>query len=169
MLWISLRYAVTPQCVERFHRYRSYEKKIIACLLKFVVYIPNHKILPGNIFGLILKNKMAATGIFSTFSKDFSWPSRAKGIIGRDLKIAGYVPHYEILTGNIFGLILKNKKAAMGVSLSVMKSAYYVHPPGGWIYYFCFFRRPMSDVRRPASGVRCPASRMVSAHLKEKY
>ena len=45
----------------------------------------------------------------------------------------------------------------------------YVHPPGGWIYYFCFFRRPMSDVRRPASGVRCPASRMVSAHLKEKY
>ena len=38
----------------------------------------------------------------------------------------------------------------------------YVHPPGGWIYYFCFFRRPMS-------GVRCPASHMVSAHLKEKY
>ena len=31
---------------------------------------------------------------------------------------------------------------------------YYVHPPGGWIYYFCFFRRPMSDVRRPASDVR---------------
>ena len=22
----------------------------------------------------------------------------------------------------------------------------YVHPPGGWIYYFCFFRRPMSGV-----------------------
>ena len=35
---------------------------------------------------------------------------------------------------------------------------YYVHPPGGWIYYFCFFRRPMSDVRRPASGVRRPMS-----------
>ena len=46
---------------------------------------------------------------------------------------------------------------------------HYVHPPGGWIYYFCFFRRPMSVVRCPASGVRCPASRMVSAHLKEKY
>ena len=29
----------------------------------------------------------------------------------------------------------------------------YVHPPGGWIYYFCFFRRPMSVVRRPMSGV----------------
>ena len=34
----------------------------------------------------------------------------------------------------------------------------YVHPPGGWIYYFCFFRRPMSDVRCPMSGVRRPAS-----------
>ena len=47
---------------------------------------------------------------------------RANGIIGRDLKFAGYVPHYKIL--NIFGLILKNKMAATGVSLSVIKSAY---------------------------------------------
>ena len=61
-------------------------------------------------------------GVFSTFSKDFWWPSRAKGII--DLKFAGYVPHYKILTGNIFGLILKNKMAAMAVSLSVIKSGY---------------------------------------------
>ena len=37
-------------------------------------------------------------------------------------------------------------------------AADYVHPPGGWIYYFCFFRRPMSDVRCPASGVRRPMS-----------
>ena len=73
-------------------------------------------------FGLIIKNKMAATGVFSTLSKDFCWPSRAKGIIGRDLKFTGYVPHYKILTGNIFGLILKNKMAAMGISLSVIKS-----------------------------------------------
>ena len=36
--------------------------------------------------------------------------------------------------------------------------ASYVHPPGGWIYYFCFFRRPMSDVRCPLSDVRCPMS-----------
>ena len=97
-----------PQCVERFHRYRSNEKNIIGSLLRFAGYIHNHKILPGNIFGLILKNKMAATGVFSTFSKDFCWPSRVKGIIGRDLKFAGYVAHYKILTGNIFGLILKN-------------------------------------------------------------
>ena len=80
--------------------------------------------LPGNIFGLILKNRMAATGVFSTFSKEFCWSSRAKGIIGRDLKFAGYVPHYKILTWNIFDLIFKNKMAATGVSLAVMKSAY---------------------------------------------
>ena len=66
---------------------------------------------------------MAAIGAFSTFS-DFLWPSRAKGIIGRDLKFAGYVPRCKILTGNIFGLILKKKMAATGVSMSVMKSAY---------------------------------------------
>ena len=53
-----------PQCVERFHRYRSNEKNIIASLLKFAGYIHSHKILPGNIFGLILKNKIAATGVF---------------------------------------------------------------------------------------------------------
>ena len=53
-----------PQCVERFQRYRSNEKNIIASLLKFAGYIHSHKILPGNIFGLILKNKMAATGVF---------------------------------------------------------------------------------------------------------
>ena len=70
------------------------------------------------------KKKIAAMGVFPTFYKEFSWPSRVKGIIGRDLKFAAYVPHYKIWTGNIFGLILKNKMAAMGVSLSVMKSAY---------------------------------------------
>ena len=67
---------------------------------------------------------MADREVYSTLSKDFCWPSRAKGIIGRDLKFTGYVPHYKILTGNIFGLNLKNKLAATGVSLSVMKSAY---------------------------------------------
>ena len=67
---------------------------------------------------------MAARDVVSTFSKDFWCPSRAKGFIARDLKFAGYVPHYKILTGNIFGLILKNKMAATGVSLSVIKSSY---------------------------------------------
>ena len=55
------------------------------------------------------------------FSKEFCWPSRAKGIIGRDTNFTIYVDHYKILTVNIFGLILKNKMAAMGVSLSVLK------------------------------------------------
>ena len=67
---------------------------------------------------------MAARDVYSTLNKDFCWPCRAKGIIGRDLKFTGYVPHYKVLPGNIFGLILKNKMVATGVSLSVMKSAY---------------------------------------------
>ena len=67
---------------------------------------------------------MAARDVYSTLNKDFCWPPRAKGIIGRDLQFTGYVPHYKILTRNIFGLILKNKMAAAGVSLSVMKSVY---------------------------------------------
>ena len=79
---------------------------------------------------------MAARDVYSTLNKDFCLPSRAKGIIGRDLKFTGYVPHYKILTENIFGLILKNKMAATGVSLSVMKSAYIsliIGPTGlGW-------------------------------------
>ena len=67
---------------------------------------------------------MAARDVYSTLNKDFCWPSRAKDIMDRDLKFAGYVPHYKILTGNVFGLILKNKMAAKGISLSVMKRAY---------------------------------------------
>ena len=114
-----------PQCIQRFHCYHSNEKNIIARLLKFAGYIHNHKILPENIFGPILKNKMAATGVFFTFSKEFCWSSRAKDIIGRDLKCAGYVYHYKILPGNIFGHILKNTVAITRVSLSVMKSAYF--------------------------------------------
>ena len=66
-------------------------------------------------FSLILKNKMAARDVYLTLYKDFCWPSRAKDIISTDLIFAGYVPHYKILTGNIFGLILKNKMAATGV------------------------------------------------------
>ena len=99
--------------VQRFHRYRSNKKKKLwLAFLNFQdIFIT---IKSGNIFGLILKNKMGAKGIFSTFSKDFCWPSRAKGIEGRDLKFAGYVPHYKILTGNIFCLILRNKMAATG-------------------------------------------------------
>ena len=73
---------------------------------------------------------------FTFKNMKFCWPSRAKDIMDRDLKFAGYVPHYKILTGNVFGLILKNKMAAKGISLSVMKSAYFsliIGPRGlGW-------------------------------------
>ena len=60
-------------------------------------------------------------GLFAIFSKESCDPSRAQGIIGRDLKFARYVHHYKIMSGNIFGLILKNKMAAMDVSFSIMK------------------------------------------------
>ena len=43
-------------------------------LLKFTGYIHNHKILPGNIFGLILKNKMVATGVFRLLARIFVGP-----------------------------------------------------------------------------------------------
>ena len=77
---------------------------------------------------------MATRDVYSTLNKDFCCPSRAKGIIDTDLKFTGYVPHYKILTGNIFGLILKTKMAATGISLSVMKSAYIslIIGPRGW-------------------------------------
>ena len=100
-----------PPCVERFHRYRSNEKNIIASLLKFAGYIHSPKMLPH------FEKQDGRHRRFSTLNKDFWWPSIAKGIIGRDLKFAGYVPHYKILTGIIFYHILKNKMAATGVSL----------------------------------------------------
>ena len=67
----------------------------------------------------------------------------------------------------VFGFKISFKKAIGSSSYSITISSRVLllimsTPPGGWIYYFCFFRRPMS-------GVRCPASRMVSAHLKENY
>ena len=45
------------------------KKNIIASFLKFAVYINNHKMLSGNIFGLILRNNMAATGVFLSVMK----------------------------------------------------------------------------------------------------
>ena len=43
--------------------------------------------------------------------------------------------------------------ACITVKYADLQYNYYVHPPGGWIYYFCFLRRPMSGVLRPMSGV----------------
>ena len=60
-LWITHEYAAATAV--RFSRYPSRDQGVIGRLIKFVGYIHNHKILPGNIFGLILKNKMSATGV----------------------------------------------------------------------------------------------------------
>ena len=46
--------------------------------------------------------------------------------MGRDLKFTGYVPHYKILTGNVFGLILKNKMAAKGISFVSQEKCLYL-------------------------------------------
>ena len=69
--------------VEGFLSHHSNEENILARLSRFEGYIHNHKMLPGNIFGLILKNKMA---FFRLSAKEFCWPSKADGIIGRAKK-----------------------------------------------------------------------------------
>ena len=45
-----------------FYNFCHNETNIFYCII--IVYINNHKMLSGNIFGLILRNKMAATGVF---------------------------------------------------------------------------------------------------------
>ena len=105
ILWTMHEYAATVVC--RDFLVTCLEARV-GRLLKFSGYIHNHKILPGNIFSLILRR-------FLTFSKEFCWPSRTKVIIVRDLKYAGYVHYYKIFIENIFGFI-SNKMAAIGVS-----------------------------------------------------
>ena len=39
-----------------------------------------HKILPGNIFGLILKNKMATMGVFRLSAKSFVGPLEQRAL-----------------------------------------------------------------------------------------
>ena len=73
-------------------------------------------------FGLILKNKMAAMGLSLTVIcvDIFSSPFSSKNYFVRLLKFAEHVRYDKSLPENIFGLILKNKMAATGVSLIVM-------------------------------------------------
>ena len=49
---------------------KSRGQGIIGRLLQFSGYIDNHKILPGNIFGLILKKQDGRRGCFSAFSTE---------------------------------------------------------------------------------------------------
>ena len=55
----------------RFYRSLSISKTIIARASKFAGYINHWKNLPGNLFLLILKNKMAATGVNKMAAVDF--------------------------------------------------------------------------------------------------
>ena len=83
-----------------------------------------------------------------------------KGILSIHLKLGKYIHSIKIWKSLDFGIDwLRNGRVIMST------------PLGGGYIIFAFFavRCPLSDVRCPASGVRCPASRMVSAHLKEKY
>ena len=65
-------YAAAPVAMCRDFLVRG--QGIIGRLLKFSGYIQNHKILPGNNFGLILENKMAATGVFQLSARSFVGP-----------------------------------------------------------------------------------------------
>ena len=51
-------------------------------------------------------------------------PSKGQGITGRLLKFARYINNHNILTGNIFRLILKKQDGRQGCFFLVMKSAY---------------------------------------------
>ena len=50
-------------------------------------------------------------------------------------------------------------------SISLSKSFNYVHPPGGWIYYFCFFRRPMSGVTHGFRSFKGKVLELLSPNL----
>ena len=65
-----------PQCWKIFH----YPSRGQGGALKFEGYIYQYKILPGNIFGLILKNKMAATGVFRLSTRNFVGPLEQRGL-----------------------------------------------------------------------------------------
>ena len=74
-------------------------KNIIAGLLKFAGYIHSHKNLAWEYFGPHFEKTRWPPG---TFIRLKARPSRAKGIIGRDLKFAEYVPHYNFFLIQIF-------------------------------------------------------------------
>ena len=54
------------------HNLRPCWKGIIGRVLKFAGYVLHYKSLLRNILGLVLKNKMAAIGVFSMVIKEFA-------------------------------------------------------------------------------------------------
>ena len=67
----------------RFYKSLSISKTIIARASKFAGYIHHWKNLPGNLFLLILKNKMAATGVNKMAAVDF-FSILSKGLIAQN-------------------------------------------------------------------------------------
>ena len=73
ILWITHEYTADALCRD----FPSRGQGIIGRFLKFAGCIHNHKILRVNIFGLILKNKMATTvgtGVFRLSARSFVGP-----------------------------------------------------------------------------------------------
>ena len=62
-------YAGAAVCRD-FPRYSSSCQGIVVAL-KFAGYIHHYKILPGNIFGIVLKSNMATTGFFRLSARSF--------------------------------------------------------------------------------------------------
>ena len=67
----------------RFYKSLSISKTIIARASKFAGYIHHWKNLPVNLFLLILKNKMAATGVNKMAAVDF-FSTLSKGLIAQN-------------------------------------------------------------------------------------
>ena len=61
--------------------------------------------------------------------------------------------------------ILNFKGRFTFVSKSIPLVACYVHPPGGWIYYFCFFCRPMSGVTHGFRSFKGKVLELLSPNL----
>ena len=56
-------------------------------------------------------------------------------------------------------------KYLLPFSFYISVQCYYVHPPGGWIYYFCFFRRPMSGVTHGFRSFKGKVLELLSPNL----
>ena len=75
-----------------------------------------------------------------------------------------WILKFELL---LFWFCCALESSCMGRLITIKVQLELCPPPWGVDILFLLF--PPSDVRCPMSCVRCPASRMVSAHLKEKY
>ena len=87
-----------------------------------------------NIFGLILKNKMAAISISLLKNAFFSHSSTSRNFQVRLFKFTGYVYYQKTLPGNIFRLISKNKMTAIAISFLTLQ-----------FLHFCVFFSSVKD------------------------